>query len=496
MRVLLLLFFAILQIGVAKGATVAEQFNLLLTSEHVLGGNGTMSAQRDVIESRNGHDNFALVYVEGSSVLISSSVINSSLYKFLRDEDISSDQPAISVMDLLYFYKSTFDGSLIEGSLSEKLRLARINDDREILVQMLKLVVNNFVKYRTKAFGGIFYKVQNRYFNSGELEKIAFIQGVSPDEKVQPLARLINLVSGEITGDLDSKKRATIDFLQRLKLYVTEVSSISDEVIDENGGSGEENLLLYTSHRESDKQILLQEIEQQLNEIENQGISRETLAKSIVNLARLIRGPNLKIGDIWRDGQYEEHHTPNQYVSAITHTEQMVDWLSRYFGNNIFVKISGKAPCVKCSHYIKYAQGIIPNWNARTILGYTVGWSGRNPMLECMQYRYPVKVFSARRVNTDENPWALVLGVPRATLTRKLFGSPGTYDDSDFGTNLGVDKSNCYAIENVDEYTGQLTMRSDGSIVQTTADRGSDPMLVPFDEAPIHDEPSSAETEE
>lgn len=30
----------------------------------------------------------------------------------------------------------------------------------------------------------------------------------------------------------------------------------------------------------------------------------------------------------------------------------MVDWMREYFGDNILVKISGKAPRLKCSHYI------------------------------------------------------------------------------------------------------------------------------------------------
>lgn len=507
MRILLLLFFATLQIGIAKGSTTIEQFNHLLTSEHVLGGKDRSSAQWDVCESRNGHDNFALVYVEGSSILISSSIINSSLYKLLQDKDISSDQPAISVMDLLYFYKSTFDSSLIEGSLFEKVNSARINPNREIIIQMLKLVVSNFMAHKSKSSGDIFYNVQKKYFNTGELEKIEFVNESA--EKVLPLIRLINFVSEGITEDLNSKRVAIIDFLQRLKLYTTEVPSIPDEIIDRNGDSEEENVLVYTSHQETDKQILLREIDQQLQEIPSEeNITSLSLAKSIVNLVRLIRGPNLKIGDIWRCGsgnQYPEHHNPNQYVSAITHTEQIVDWFQRHFHQNILVKISGKTPCVKCSHYIKYAQDVIQDWNARTILGYTVGWSGRNPMLECMQYRYPIKVFNASSVNTALNPWTLILDAPRSILTRKLLEIPGTYDESDFGTHIGIDLAHCYAIENVNgvqcneegtRYKGQLTIQLDGSIVQIKTDREADSLLIPYTPLPHADNSSEEETVE
>ena len=504
MRILLLLFFAILQIGIVEGSTVVEQYNLLLTSERILGGKDKNSAQWDVRESRNGYDNFALVCVERTPILISSSIINNSLYKVLKDEDISSDQPAISVIDLLYLYSDpTHDNSLINGSLFEKVDSARRNSNREIIIQMLKLVVSNFMKHNSKNPGDIFYNVQKKYFVARELEKIEFVN--EADEKVSPLIRLINFVSEGITEDLNSKRVAIIDFLQRLRLYTTEVPFIPNE----DRISDEENVLLYTSHQETDKQILLREIDQQLHEIPSEGnITSLSLAKSIVNLARLIRGPNLKIGDIWRcgsDNQYPEHHNPNQYVSAITHTEQMVDWLQKHFHQNILVKISGKAPCVKCSHYIKYAQDVIQDWNMRTILGYTVGWSGRNPMLECMQYRYPIKVFNATSVNTALNPWTLIPDAPRPILTRKLLEFPGTYDESDFGTHIGIDLSHCYAIENVDgvggneedtRYKGQLTIQPDGSIVQTKMDRGIEPLLIPYNPLPHAEDSSEEETVE
>ena len=81
---------------------------------------------------------------------------------------------------------------------------------------------------------------------------------------------------------------------------------------------------------------------------------------------------------------------------------------------------------------------------------------------------------------------------------------PGTYDESDFGTNIGIGQSHCYAIENVDgvqgneegaRYKGQLTIQPDGSIVQTTPDRGESPLLIPYTPLP-HTEDSSEETVE
>lgn len=61
MRILLLIFFAILQVSLIKGATTVEQFNCLLTSEHVLGGADMTSVQKAVFASKKKSDNLALV---------------------------------------------------------------------------------------------------------------------------------------------------------------------------------------------------------------------------------------------------------------------------------------------------------------------------------------------------------------------------------------------------------------------------------------------------
>jgi hypothetical protein len=83
----------------------------------------------------------------------------------------------------------------------------------------------------------------------------------------------------------------------------------------------------------------------------------------MINLVRLVRGPWMAIGNIWRwyrrgnavEITYKPHLDPFSYASAVTHTEQIVDWLITKLGANILVKISEKAPCLKCSHYIQYA---------------------------------------------------------------------------------------------------------------------------------------------
>lgn len=482
MRILLLLFLAILQVSSVKGATSVDQFNRLIATEYILGGRDKISAQKAVFASKQKADNLALIYVTETPVLISSSIINEKLYKDLSGGDSSEYQPAISVIDLLYLYAPDFGGSLIAGTFSEKLTSARENPNRKILIDMLKEVLGQFIAHNSKNPDEIFENVPKRYVVAGELEKFAPNSGVT----TSPLDRLIRFVASKITADLSTKKNAIINFLQRLKLYANSIEAIPDTTLDTNGIDHGKDILSYTSHHQVDKQNLINEIDLQLGEINlEEDITSRNLAKSIVNLARLIRGPNLRIGDIWRvdSANYPKNHNPNQYVSAITHTEQMVDWLSKHFGGNILVKISGKAPCVKCSHYIQYT-GVTANWNRRTIVGYTVGWSGRNPMSECMQYRYPVKVFNARRVNATVISWTLSMDFTSAVLIRKLGEAlPGTYAEGEFGDVVGINKSHCYAIENVDRYKGQLTMQKDGSITQTLLDRKEGPLLVHFEEA-------------
>jgi hypothetical protein len=73
------------------------------------------------------------------------------------------------------------------------------------------------------------------------------------------------------------------------------------------------------------------------------------------------------------------------------------------------LKFSGKAPCPKCSHYIQYAKKpddtpVKNDWNARTIIGFNVGWKKPN---ECKNYRYPVKVFNAKPMNVTGSSWTV-----------------------------------------------------------------------------------------
>lgn len=61
---------------------------------------------------------------------------------------------------------------------------------------MLRLVVNKLIIHQSRNPGDIFYNVQRKYSNIGELEKIEFVDESA--EKVLPIVRLINFVSEKL----------------------------------------------------------------------------------------------------------------------------------------------------------------------------------------------------------------------------------------------------------------------------------------------------------
>ena len=478
--------------------TIEQQYNEL-TNDIVVGELSYLDwVKRSGSHQAYQKDNLAIIRVQGTTCLCCSSIINGKFYQkaITPDTDNYPEIDPLSIMDLLYTYNNNPDEDgeqLVAGeTLQEKITASKANDLRKLLEKMLTIAIKN---YNDNTIPDIQNDIQYIITN-GDLSLPSGFNTANYPERMELL------------------KNSIVDFLKRLKKYANDVAFISDITKLSDAAVN------ISHHLEMDKkqltnldiknckltnpgviEILLEGIDKRIvgtagKNYEPPTVDIELLVKTLRCLLVTISSPwcvaiqSLKFNTISDyDTRLQAKSNISQVTGAIFHTEQMVDWLSKYFGNNILVKISGKAPCLKCSHYIKYAQGIIGNWNARTVLGYNVGWSGRTPMLECMKYRYPIKVFNASSVNTALNPWTLTLAAPRTILTRKLSELPGTYSESDFGTNIGIDLSHCYAIENVDgvqgneertRYKGQLTIQPDGSIVQTKTDRGDDQLLIPY----------------
>ena len=156
---------------------------------------------------------------------------------------------------------------------------------------------------------------------------------------------------------------------------------------------------------------------------------------------RLIRGSHLQVGNIIRiknDAPTYHNFYPDEYISAITHTEQIVDWIDKYFDIRILTKISMKTPCWKCWKYIHnaiYSDGnnqipVFNLWKDRTIIGLHID---REDLINAT--RYCIHVFNSRN-NTLGN------------------------------FNQMQPQIKCYAIDNVSNYDGQLTMNNDGTVVE------------------------------
>jgi hypothetical protein len=462
-------FLLTTSIGVAVVAEdKTQQYNAILNPNQYVFGCGPNEILGRVQSSRNGNDNVAAIRIRGKTYVIVSSIIDGILYNHLNSIEPLPDSRPISVMDLLYLYNDIAadesDGDdFIDGvDLADRVTQARNNPNRALVIAMMKTVVELFSQKKEELF-----KSEPQYNKDvGELE-IKLIKNNRVNNRMiacQALPRFINYVKESLNdkslNDLEIEKLAIIDFLNRLKEYAQNIAVIPDEIKDPNPA---DNVFKSTQHYASDCDRLTEEIVLQIEEISADAQlekSRTIVAEGMVNLVRLVRGPWLGIGHIWRlyinpaDGamemKYGENLNPDRYVASITHTEQMIDWLSAKLGVDILVKISGKAPCLKCSHYIQYAINsdntpIIDVWNARTVIAFKAGCKRD---IEMRRYRYPFKVFNDKNCNF----WTFVNG-----------NWESDNQGQNWGNKNGKEGSNCYVNNHMERY-GQLQMQVDGSV--------------------------------
>jgi hypothetical protein len=464
-------------VGCAAGESKVQQYNALIKQDEPVFGCGSNEVLDRVRGSANSKDNVAAIRIGAKTYLIVSSIIDGILYEYLRSPSTDATLPVerpVSVMDLLYLYTDNpndpNDQSIIEGSdLAERVTNARrsathaeatqANKNRTLVVEMMKTVVGLFGTQREELFINVDGDLNKK---EGELEVILTGEGnrILPTPVSCPaLGKLIVHVGKSLNGasqeDLENKKAALVDFLNRLRKYANDVAVIPD---DENSDA---EILKSTNHCNSHRAILLGEIGTQLEEIEFSPTDvldtmRTKLARGMINLVRLVRGTWLEIGDIWRlkDGalKYGNDNTPNFCAAAIVHTEQMVDWLANKFRDDILVKFSGKAPCLKCSHYIQYAKKnstpVKSSWNARTVIGFRRGWKDNG---ECKDYRYPIKFSRLNLANY------FFMDGKRDWKTNRT--------NDNWGTKDGEKGSNCYCVEpKIGDGSSRIQMQSDGSM--------------------------------
>ncbi|MDR2807196.1 MAG: hypothetical protein LBB11_03505 [Puniceicoccales bacterium] len=486
-------FCLLLATGVVRGTateTNVQQYNAIIAQNAQAFGCKDGQILNEVQQSANSSDNVAAIRIEGRTYLIISSIIDEFLYKYLEKDTALPNVRPISVMDLLYLYvDDSNDQNIIEGDdLAAKVTNARQNQNRALVVEMMKMVVQSFLSNQNELFKNTninLFKFYSQYTNknvnynkeAGELEvELNSDKQPSIDEECcvssySALNALIGIVNESLTKandeSLEKKKTAIIDFLNRLQKYANDIATIPDMTEDqicEYSVKNFVNILAKTSHYETNRKTLIDEIDIQRQKI------KKNLAKGIVNFVRLVRGSKLNMGKIWRlkKGQlkYSENNSPDSYVSAITHTEQMVDWLRRKFGSDINVKFSGKSPCIRCSHYIQYANyndnaSIKDDWNKTTIIGFQEEKNINAQKNEtASMYRYPVKIFNEKEYifamqtnGSDKRPeWQLIRAPSSQNEWEKKDGKSG---------------SNCYVV--YQKGCQRYQMQKHGNITATTA---------------------------
>lgn len=438
----------------AIGSNKITQYNQMIENKSLVAG----------VEKTSMLDfNNALICVEKNCFLVSSGVIDNNLHEYIRGNETTLGFPpqSIFVMDLLYITDPLTYGV----SLEEKIQSCRQNPNRREIANIIKETWEVFKENRDNIF-------KDYSCNKASLELEVVLKKdnrklIRTTSKCPALCNFINLVSEDILSNnncnIENTNKSIKDFLEKLKQYTEDIAVRS---------SGETNVANITN---IDYKNLIQEINTQIEETNQNSteVEKNNLAKSMVNLLRLIRGTKIIIGDIWRITEkttlYKQSHNPNYCLSNITHTEQMIDWLSFKFGYDIQVIISGKAPCLKCSRYIRDVNNKTSSntWNNRTVIGFNTGWKNIKQLKE---YKYPVKVFNANPVNTDGENWTYQTGEPGTWL--RQFDNPedSTYSPSNPDRELmwrnknGYYGSNVYAIENYGSYSEQLMMNSDGSV--------------------------------
>ncbi len=514
-KLLGLFFLLIYSLEVYSAESIVEQYNTILSNPD--------SIDR-VKMSQSAKDNLAVIRISGHTFTISSSIINGFLIKNIPQassllhevlELYSDDYRPISVMDLLYLNPE--DTSL---SFFEKLNQSRIFPLRTIIE---KLITLTFVKKNTTILNSLI----NNLVTNGD------------DSLCHQEFRTTKNETGNIKeARLQLLKKSIIDFLFRLRHYANNVAVIPSVCPEQNKEShhlltNKETLTkldtAVLSTKKSNGKIIIEGgdrskqigmIEFILSQIdirllEHLGARFSKNVSTIISSHDYDQIISTKIEDIseWMILLFKIISSPwcgnlggaaGNYMRAITHTEQMVDWLSKYFGDNIFVKISGKAPCVKCPHYIQYAitdsTRIRENWDKKTIIGFNTGWRSGS-VDDISAYRYPVMVF-----NYPIGGIGIRTFSPHPAIDNLPDISVSNYQEGEFDITLplGIGRSHCYAIENVDgvqdneegtRYKGQLTIQPDGSIVQTKTDREADSLLIPYTPLP-HTEDSSEETVE
>ena len=559
-----------------------EQLNHISNAQVVYPARNLLTVQHTMMQNNTG-DNIAIINVNGNTIALRCGIIDGTLFAWLSSplRNVNLLDEYVTVLDLLYIDNKTIDNI----KFSDLVINSRKNENRVIFTQLMWHAWQTFQRSQNAIYKSVNY-------SGYDLEHI--YEGQRKWYENNPLLNFEGLINDNVSNVFGTSivYNVVSDFLVRLREYVELVACVHNVNTTCSG-------VMSTEHCIKNKETLLSEISRLYNNVKRDKIgSPYGIGKCVVGCLRLIRGMHLEIGNvlgiynrlqnrrtIW-DARYEYDCNgcfrivpPDKYLSDITHTEQMIDYLERAFGFKIRFIISGKAPCLKCSQYIQYAvytdeinntantnntqnnannednnavnanasnnadnnsalntsdntdnsnttssvsgnvdsiqnsaendtnqlsnvsdtatpanntdtsnnavsntDGSVPISANSTITNSANNSTNTNNLIRIIdlwnercavcfktsfdygntnQHMYPIKVFNAN----DGNGYKVTKTL-RINLDDNGSIKNNTYDTGDFGNMLGINKSNIYAIDNISDYSGQLTMNDDGTVVE------------------------------
>ena len=560
---------------------IHEQFASTLNACAVYPIRSSQLTQSIVARESGSKDNLAIVNVNGYTTVLRSGIIDRTFFQYLSSKynigNFCSEY--VTTLDLLYIDDTK------RTDFSDMISDSRKKQNRVIFTRLMHQIMDVWIPLRDKFQANSNtsqlnsrYNSKNKYWNRIDLEYLCKYSKLYNNKR---LSSFINAVNAQMSNRVDCNIVQTVigDFLIRLRKYVGTVACV-------NGADKIKSSVMQTEHNTDNKSMLVKEIDKLLDETSKLLEGGISVGDITVGCLRLIRGIHIEMGNILGiynrlqnrrtilDARYEYKYDgcfsivpPDKYLSDITHTEQMIDYLERAFGFKIRFIISGKAPCLKCSQYIQYAvytdeinntantnntqnnannednnavdanvsnntdnsnttssvsgnvdstqnsaendtnqlsnvsdtatpanntdtsnnaasnaDGSVPISENSTITNSANNSTNTNNLIRIIdlwnercavcfktsfdygntnQHMYPIKVFNAN----DGNGYKVTKTL-RINLDDNGSIKNNTYDTGDFGNMLGINKSNIYAIDNISDYSGQLTMNDDGTVVE------------------------------
>lgn len=330
---------------------------------------------RWVEESHNRDENRACIVFKGTVLYVISHVVNSHFQ--LEDVNVNTNtniQPefSISMFDILYLYDSTCPSGVVALRDSEELRNTVLNSRNSQNKKLVEDMIRHFVKHSER------FPKKLQDLGGSHIAQLTGLGDGSKSDRVEKLSQWTTAIT---------------DFLKRVELYVNDTKWAKNDVkID-------------SKHKQRDKKILLQEINsidgvvQEIKHVLNTGSN----AIELKLLSICLRVYNIIAGvQSSFKGENEQrvgYRDIKEIFVGIMHTEQIIDWLSMKYDEQILFLFNSKTPCIRCSEYIECCENTHTLWGNRVNIGCNYGWRDNDKQRNA--YRIQTKVFNVREDNGE-----------------------------------------------------------------------------------------------